>query len=551
MTERIWKWIGQERLIEAGDLVIAGVSGGADSVYLLLCLLEYQKKMDFTVRVVHVEHGIRGEESLEDARFVGELCETCGVCCQVYRVDVPRYAGEQGQGLEEAARALRYACYGREAVRCARQGLQGRGRIRIALAHHADDNAETVLFQMIRGSGIRGLGGMRAKRPFAERGAEGVVTAGVPADRCVCADLAVGGPADLGAEGLSPEEEKILADVTIVRPLLCCRRGEIEAALAARGQKFRQDSTNFATDCSRNCLRHCVMPELEKINDRAVFHMAESAARLREAAAYLDGQVKEAALRVCLAGEEGVLLKEAELVRYPPFLQRELLHRVLEDTAGSGKDIGRVHVEALAGLFALQTGRRLSLPHRLCAERVYEGVYLKSCGEQREGAVVKGAPGGYGTNGPDRPGENRAVYEVTPELLSLAERGGAVISLPDGEIRLRIFLFRGKMDEIPKKKYTKWLSYDKMKCGLQIRNRKAGDFLLIDEEGHRKKLKKYFVEEKVPGDKRDGIWLVADGAHIAWVVGGRISAGCKVAEHTGKILEIQFTGGSYHEDQKD
>lgn len=75
MTDRIWEWIEQEKMIEAGDLVIAGVSGGADSVCLLLCLLEYQKKIDFSVRVVHVEHGIRGEESLRDARFVRELCE--------------------------------------------------------------------------------------------------------------------------------------------------------------------------------------------------------------------------------------------------------------------------------------------------------------------------------------------------------------------------------------------------------------------------------------------------------------------------------------------
>ncbi len=505
MTDRIWEWIEQEKMIEAGDLVIAGVSGGADSVCLLLCLLEYQKKIDFSVRVVHVEHGIRGEESFRDARFVRELCEKKRVSCQVYHVDVPGCARETGMGLEETARALRYDCYGKEAVRCALHKRQGKGRIRIALAHHANDNAETMLFRMIRGSGIRGLGGMRAKRPFWE-------------DRYR--------PDNRGREA------EILSDVMIIRPLLRCLRSDIEAEIAARGQAYCQDSTNYKTDCSRNYLRHCVMPELEKMNGRAAFHMAQSAEILRETAAYLEGQVEELTPLVCTDTQGGVLIREVELKKCVPLLQRELVHRALERAAGCGSDIGSVHVCAVMELFALQTGRSRNLPYRICAKRVYEGVCLV-----RQSADVRG--------------EGNA-YEVTPELLFLAEQGKrAVISLPDGEIRFRVFPFLGKIDEIPKKKYTKWLSYDKMKGGLQIRNRKAGDFLLIDEDGHKKKLKKYFVEEKIPGDKRDGIWLIADGPHIAWVVGGRISSDCKIEEHTGKILEIQITGGSYNEDQKD
>ncbi len=504
MTERIWEWMEQEKMIEAGDLVIAGVSGGADSVYLLLCLLEYRKKINFAVRAVHVEHGIRGEESLRDARFVRELCEKKQVSCRVYHVDVPRCAREGGMGLEEAARALRYDCYGKEAVRCARQKMQGKGRIRIALAHHANDNAETMLFRMIRGSGIRGLGGMRAKRPFEDGGYR--------------------------APGLR-QEAGSLSDVMIIRPLLRCLRSDIEAELAARGQTYCRDSTNFSTDCSRNYLRHRVMPELEKMNGRAVFHMARSAEILQETAAYLEGQAEELTPRVCKSSQGDILIKEAELRKCAPLLQRELVHRALERVAGNGSDIGSVHVGAVMELFSLQTGRSRNLPYRVCAKRVYEGVCLTGRREEAQGG---------------------GAYEVTPELLFLAGQGERVsISLPDGEIRFRVFPFLGKMDEIPKKKYTKWLSYDKMKGGLQIRNRKAGDFLLIDEDGHKKKLKKYFVEEKIPGDKRDSVWLIADGAHIAWVVGGRISSDCKIGEHTGKILEIQITGGSYHEDQKD
>ena len=101
--------------------------------------------------------------------------------------------------------------------------------------------------------------------------------------------------------------------------------------------------------------------------------------------------------------------------------------------------------------------------------------------------------------------------------------------------------------EIPKKKYTKCLDYDKMEKGLQIRHRRAGDYLIIDDAGHRKKLKDYLINEKVPAEQRDKIFLLADGSHIVWVIGYRISEAAKVTEKTSRILKIQFNGGKEHE----
>ena len=151
-----------EGLVKSGDVVLAGVSGGADSVCLLLMLLEYRKHCDFFLEAVHVEHGIRGDASRRDAAFVKRLCEKRGVCCRIYPVDVPAYAKGHGLGVEEAARKLRYECF-REAA----EDYDGRP-VKIALAHHADDNAETMLFRLIRGSGLHGLYGMRPARRLAE-----------------------------------------------------------------------------------------------------------------------------------------------------------------------------------------------------------------------------------------------------------------------------------------------------------------------------------------------------------------------------------------------
>ena len=155
MKQKIYSYIQQNQIINSGDSVLAGVSGGADSVCLFLVLTELQKSIDFELEVIHVEHGIRGDESQKDADFTKQLCECFGVKCNVVHVDVLSYARENGLGLEEAARILRY------------QEFRGRAKAvnaKVALAHHKEDNAETVLFQMIRGSGLHGMTGIKPIR---------------------------------------------------------------------------------------------------------------------------------------------------------------------------------------------------------------------------------------------------------------------------------------------------------------------------------------------------------------------------------------------------
>ena len=122
------------------------------------------------------------------------------------------------------------------------------------------------------------------------------------------------------------------------------------------------------------------------------------------------------------------------------------------------------------------------------------------------------------------------------------------ISLPEGELHFRILETKPEIGEIYKKKYTKWLNYDKIKGNLQIRRRQPGDYLTVDLQGHKKKLKEYFVNEKIPRECRDNIWLFAQEAHVLWVIGGRISADYRISQQTKKILEVQAVGGNYHED---
>lgn len=527
MTGEVRGWMEQENLIQAGDLVLAGVSGGADSVCLLLLLLDLQKDLAFSLEVVHVEHGIRDAESREDARFVEELCKKWNVPCRTFHLDVPEYAKCHGMGLEEAARTLRYDCYKKSAAEVlafggdsgavnGAAGSTGRTEVKVALAHHADDNAETILFQMARGSGLLGLCGMRPKRSLAE-------------------------------------------GVAIIRPLLRMTRREIEAYLSERGQEFRQDDTNLDTDYSRNRIRHEVLPQLQRVNSQAVLHMNQTAGTLLELADYLDAEVQRVLQETCCIGEQpegaGDCIIQQELFeRYPVILQKEAVHEVLGRTAGSRKDIGSIHIEAVLRLAKLQAGRQIFLPYQMRAERIYEGIRIRRVSES-DGQLASRQNGEFDLwdgRVSNSGGTAAEQYEITEQELFLAERKeGVVIPLPDGELRLHVRDFSGEMWKIRKKTYTKWLNYDKIKCGLLLRKRAGGDYLTIDEKGHRKKLKEYFIEEKIPKEQRDKVWLLAEDAHIIWVVGGRISAGYRIEENTKKILEVQIVGGNYREDQED
>ena len=169
MIRRTKEYILENKMINNHSTVLVALSGGADSVCLLLVLNEIKRQcadeLDFALEAVHVEHGIRGAESREDARFASDLCERLNIPCHVHSVDVPQYAKSHGLGLEEAARILRYEAFEREvATAYAADQKQGNSRqVVVAVAHHMEDNAETVLFQGSEGT-IRHASGFREER---------------------------------------------------------------------------------------------------------------------------------------------------------------------------------------------------------------------------------------------------------------------------------------------------------------------------------------------------------------------------------------------------
>lgn len=449
MYQRVKEYIQRYHMLEKEDKVVTGVSGGADSICLLFMLIELQKELGFSIVAVHVHHGLREGTADADADYVQKVCREQGVDLRIFREDVKKYAKENKLTLEEAGRNIRRMRFG--------QVLEESGGTKIALAHHQNDNAETLIWNLCRGCGLKGMG------------------------------------------GIAP------VDGVYVRPLLCLKRKEIESYLAERGISYCTDETNLEDDYTRNRIRSHVIPYLEEqINQQTVEHMADTMEQMRKLGEFVEQETRRHA-RQCIRyvhGNQAILNAEA-YGKAPEALQAYMIHKMLCQIAGRRKDIESAHVRAVMELIEKQVGRRVDLPYHMQARRCYEGIVL-----------------------------SKTTDVDTIEDISAEEPA-----------TFRIFERQSDIVIFPKKTYTKWFDYDIIKNTVKIRHRAPGDYLTIDKNGDTQKLKQYFVNEKIPREERDQVWLVADGSEIMWIVGYRQNQKYQVTEHTRRIMEIHFHGG--------
>ncbi len=460
MVKRVLEYIKEHHMLQEGSTVAAGISGGADSVCLLFILLKIREQMPFKLIAVHVNHQIR-EEAGEDAAFVEALCRKWG--CPFYCVteDVEGYALARHMSTEEAGRFLRYRAF--ERVLSAEGAPEGR----IAVAHNQNDNAETVLFHLMRGSGLTGLAGIRPVR---------------------------------GA---------------VIRPLLCVSRPEIEAFLARNQLSYCIDRTNSEDTYTRNKIRHHVLSYAEQeICTRTVPHIYDTSVIITETEEFIRRCAKQAAERCMTVTEQEILFDLKDFEKEEPLIQRQLLLMAIERMTESRKDISSVHIRLLQELFFRQGNGSLDLPCGLRACREYGRVRLAHAGAAFP--------------------ETDAV----PLLIPGTTKWGDKI-----QVHCELFPYE-KSQNIPEKTYTKWFDYGKIVKSLVLRTRQTGDYLLTHTDGGRKSLKAYFIGEKIPVETRDRTLLLADGSHIVWVVGHRISGHYKIDRQTKTVLQIRVTGGT-------
>ena len=488
MKKEVLAYIKQNKMIEQNDMVLAGVSGGSDSMAMLRVLKELQPELKFTLRVVHVHHGIRGQEADRDSSFVENICREWQIPCVIYYYDVPELSRKWKLGEEETGRIVRKEAFQKEI-----SAWNPETRIRIALAHNQEDLAETMIHNLCRGTGLRGLCTMRP------------------------------------------------VDGEIIRPILCLSRKKIADYLKEENISHIQDSTNLSDEYTRNRIRHHILPMLEQqVNIRAAALMAESAARISQAEEYLTQQSSQ--VLKDYRTDNGYYFTEKFFME-PQIIQTYALQQAMEDLAGRRKDLTAVHFQKVLTLYEMQTGRRVSLPYRMEARREYTGVRLFL---QKEDSGT-GKPAWTGQDhreSVDIVAEEKN-YRTHAAEMECEIRIPGTVTCPLGTFSTEIFSYEGQ--KIEEKKYTKWLDYDKIEKNPCIRTRQTGDYMVINAQGNTKKLNRCMIDEKIPSEKRDEIPLIACGKEILWLVGSRMNERYKINPQTRKVLVLNYQGGHENE----
>lgn len=276
MIHKVEKYIAKNMLLTPGSKVLVALSGGADSVALLAVLL----RLGYRCEAMHCNFHLRGEESNRDELFVTELCARHNVPLHTVHFDTAAYAKEQGISIEMAARELRYAAFEEQRAKI--------GADAIAVAHHRDDSAETLLLNLLRGTGIKGLCGIQPKNGY------------------------------------------------IVRPLLCVGRADIIDYLKWRNETFVTDSTNLTNDYTRNKIRLDIIPRLAEINPSVIESLAATANRLRETEQIYNRAIKEATSRVMSGNTINISALKKETA------PQTLLHEILSPLGFNSTQVANI-----------------------------------------------------------------------------------------------------------------------------------------------------------------------------------------------------------------
>jgi tRNA(Ile)-lysidine synthase len=457
--------IKENNLINKNDSVILGVSGGPDSVCLLHVLHSMADIFNMKIFAFHLNHMLRGEESDKDEQYVRKLCGLMGIPLTVESCDVKGFASQKGISIEEAGRELRYAKFKEAAVR--------KGASKIAVAHNRNDQAETIIMNILRGTGLDGLKGMEYRNG------------------------------------------------EIIRPLLSIDRKSIEEYCRANSLNYRIDSSNLKTDYTRNKVRIELIPYIDRIMgidcSLNIFRMA---LLLKDDQDFIEKAAKSF-YEQCKAksAENEVSIDILVFEKYHPAMQKRVLRNAFFELTGSLKGIESIHVnDAVKLALEGRTGAIIHLPRNIRVSKSY-GLLKISSGKKNERAA-----------------EFRKNIIIP---------GDTHIDIGGQNIILKAFKEKRMEDiEVPYNiRYNSLeqvFDYDKVKMGINIRNREQGDVFKPLKSNGTKKLKKYLIDKKIPVELRDKIPLIAQGNEIIWIIGYGISDKFKVTENTKTVLRLKY-----------
>ena len=468
LRARVARFIREHELVQPDGHVLVGISGGPDSTCLLMTLAALRSSLRFDLHAGYFDHQLRGPRAAaRERRFVQSLADALGVPLRCGSGDVRAHA--RGRSLEEAARELRY--------RFLAESAQEAGCHTIAVGHTRDDQAETVLLHLIRGSGLRGLAAIAPAAPWPV-------------------------PSQAGADALR-----------LVRPLLSLTREDTEACCREAGLTPISDPSNRSPTFLRNRIRGELLPLLRTYNPR----MDEALARLADAAAD-DVDLLEQLAAASLVEERGAAgtarLSRRRLGQLPPALQRHAVRLAVSHVAGSAQGLSDRHVRAVLRANSGPTGNQLDLPRGLLVEVRRDAIVFSTNpldGETPLPADETALP---------VPGEARfGPWRFQADLLE-----GPPADLTAAGDR-----------------HTALLNAAVCGDRLWLRRRRRGDRFHPLGLAQPKKLQDFFVDAHVPRAERDAVPLVCSDRGIAWVVGQRPAEWAKITAGTRRTLRLRAT----------
>jgi tRNA(Ile)-lysidine synthase len=504
LETKVLDFIERHSLISPEEIVVIGVSGGADSVCLLHVLSQCRKRLGAKLHIAHLNHLLRGSESEADAKYVSNLVNSLGIPITIDRQDVAAYRIERNCSIEEAARELRYTFLGRVAKEA--------GANRIAIGHTRDDHVETILMHIIRGTGINGLCGLAPCSPMAYAGQEMSLSTEIPSVR-----------------------KYQRSNLQVIRPLLDITREETAIYCQEHQLTPRIDSSNLSLSSFRNRLRLQLLPLLRQYNpslDRALLRLADIA---KEDNAFIEQQASELWDEVARQENSNIYLDKKQLASLRIALQRQLLRAAVTRLAGDARDIEAGHIEAVRSLLNKPAGKRISLPHGFICQGGYDEIVIAS----PPSVIVSEA---WQSQFPPCP------FPPLPGEVPLKAPGKTVF--PGWTVTASIVRERtdsplswyapGTDEETCQGNLVADFDLRKTGTKLSIRQRRPGDRFQPLGLSMPKKLYEFMVDAKIPRSWRGNIPILYSPRQIIWVVGWRTDDRVKVTETSEEILRLEF-----------
>lgn len=476
-------WLNERGLPWAGTNWVIGVSGGADSVLLARALGALRSDADDPpgLHVAHLHHGLRGGEADADTEFVERLARELGMAFFSERDDVAARARESSTTIEETGRRLRYEFFERVAL--------STGSTLIGLGHQADDNAETVLHRIIRGTGLKGLAGIPAVRPIRPG-----------------------------------------SDIRIVRPFIDVRRAEIESMCAEAGLAYRTDHSNTTNEFTRGLIRNRILPELrETVNPNVSQALLRLARQARRAQEHLDAAAARAYASLVISEATGeVVLPIPAFLTKDDAIQAEIVRLAICRAFGSDVDVGFSHTEAVLELARdSASGKQLHVPGPVVVQRAYERLVFRPLGRTRDaGAGVEFAA---------------RVHIACPGRAHLPGLGMS-LTVEVCDVTL------GMLETVRSKDncFEEWLDYDAVRPPLLVRARCDGDRFRPLGAGGSKSLSDFFIDHKAAPEQRDQACLLCDQTGPIWVMPMRIEERVKIGPQTRRALHLTLSPSAEH-----